>query len=448
MSNTLPALDGTNIEWGKYNVESVISFFICLIIVIGIWWGIKRLHFYKFSKIVCSLGIFSMAIFTSTIIIEITLNGNILQKKAQYWSDSDNLFSYSRDENFIIFMLDAFDSSTFTKLLNINPTYNDILEDFTYYPDTMAGYPFTEFSIPFILSGKWYENERPFSEYQNDVFSNSYLFENLDALGYEISLYDKDAIPQNDVSLRFANIKYGKSRFDSFLEYLRIQYNLVGFKYAPWFIKKTFDVDTSKFDALAFVSNTSSQFDWQTHVFYTGMLHQEVQIESEKHFKFIHLEGAHVPYRYDKEVHVIENGTYEGNVSACVTVIDRYLNKLKDAGVYDNSVIIIMSDHGYNADGGTEGRQNPFFAVKGKGEKKAFKISNHPFSYEDLPALYNDLLEGKQTSEIPILTRTSKKARRFLFYYYLEEDHMYEYLQKGKADNLDTLVPTGNEYIR
>lgn len=48
----------------------------------------------------------------------------------------------------------------------------------------------------------------------------------------------------------------------------------------------------------------------------------------------------------------------------------------------------------------------------------------------------------------PILTRTSKKARRFLFYYYLEEDHMYEYLQKGKADNLDTLVPTGNEYIR
>lgn len=65
--------------------------------------------------------------------------------------------------------------------------------------------------------------------------------------------------------------------------------------FAKLAIKKTFDVDTSKFDALAFVPNTSSQFDWQTHVFYTGMLHQEVQIESEKHFKFIHLEGAHVP---------------------------------------------------------------------------------------------------------------------------------------------------------
>lgn len=81
----------------------------------------------------------------------------------------------------------------------------------------------------------------------------------------------------------------------------------------------------------------------------------------------------------DKEVHVIENGTYEGNVSACVTVIDRYLNKLKDAGVYDNSVIIIMSDHGYNADGGTEGRQNPFLLLRAEEKKRHLKFQTIHF---------------------------------------------------------------------
>ena len=448
-TSNLPALDGSTIVWSKYGTESVVSFIVCLVVVIGIFFWAKKIHFSKFAKIVSLGSLCSLAIFTCVIIVEIMFNKNIFQKKIQYWSDSNNLFKFSSEDNFIILLLDALDSSTFMTLLDNNPSYNTILKDFTYYPDTMAGYPFTEFSIPFILSGEWYENDEPFDEYQNAVFSNSILFEMLESQGYEISLYDKDAIPQNDLSLRFPNIKYGKSKLSSFSDYLQIQYSLVGFRYAPWFAKRQFNIDVNKFNMLENMPSKNTQFDWQTHVFYTSMLEQEVKTEEKKHFKFIHLEGAHVPYRYDEWVHVIENGTYEGNVAACITVIGRYLDILKEAGIYDNSTIIIMSDHGYNADGGAEGRQNPFFAIKGKEERKeTLEVSNNSFSYEDLPVVYHDLLEGKKTSEISILTSPQEEPRRFLFYYYLEENHMYEYIQTGKASDLDTLIPTGNEFIR
>ncbi len=58
-----------------------------------------------------------------------------------------------------------------------------------------------------------------------------------------------------------------------------------------------------------------------------------------------------------------------------MTVTMSYLNKLREAGVYDNSVIIILSDHGYNIEGeavkssseneNETGRQHPIFICKG-----------------------------------------------------------------------------------
>ena len=39
-------------------------------------------------------------------------------------------------------------------------------------------------------------------------------------------------------------------------------------------------------------------------------------------------------------------------------------SKLKEAGVWDNSVIIVLADHGYEPTGKLEGRQNPILYIK------------------------------------------------------------------------------------
>ena len=61
--------------------------------------------------------------------------------------------------------------------------------------------------------------------------------------------------------------------------------------------------------------------------------------------------GAHVPFYFDKDVNVIDDADYYTSIESSMTVTMAYLNKLREAGVYDNSVIIILSDHGYNIEG-------------------------------------------------------------------------------------------------
>ena len=104
--------------------------------------------------------------------------------------------------------------------------------------------------------------------------------------------------------------------------------------------------------------------------------------------------GAHVPFSFDKDVNVIDDADYYTSIESSMTVTMAYLNKLREAGVYDNSVIIILSDHGYN------------------------------FAYK----------EGDQ------------RERRYLLYKYLGEDHMVEYVQTGYAGDESTLVPTGRVF--
>ena len=41
-------------------------------------------------------------------------------------------------------------------------------------------------------------------------------------------------------------------------------------------------------------------------------------------------------------------GTFEMSVEAVMLEAADYVEKLRESGVYDNTVLIIMADHGYN----------------------------------------------------------------------------------------------------
>ena len=95
----------------------------------------------------------------------------------------------------------------------------------------------------------------------------------------------------------------------------------------------------------------------------------------------------------------IENGTYEQSIEASMTIVATYLQKLKDSGVYDNTAIMILSDHGYNIedDDSSEKRQHPILFVKGVGEHyDELQISSAPISQSDYLEAYTRLLDGKQ----------------------------------------------------
>ena len=135
-------------------------------------------------------------------------------------------------------------------------------------------------------------------------------------------------------------------------------------------------------------------------------------------------------------------------IKASLKLIDTYLKRLKENNVYDNSAIIIMSDHGFDyTDPSENGRQNPTLLIKGMYETHSLNTSNIPVSYEDLIGIYNDLIDGKKTNEI-LKDIDPNRTRNYILYKYMDESHMEECTQKGDASDKNTVKKTGKIFER
>ena len=203
-------------------------------------------------------------------------------------------------------------------------------------------------------------------------------------------------------------------------------------------------------------SKDEELFSWRNDDFYKDVQEDDITYVDGKRFKLIHLMGAHVPFYFDKDVNVIDDADYYTSIESSMTVTMAYLNKLREAGVYDNSVIIILSDHGYNIEGeavkvaqkneNETGRQHPILFVKGLNESHDLQVSGAPISYEDLVEAYYKLMDGAASDDCFAYKEGDQRERRYLLYKYLGEDHMVEYVQTGYAGDESTLVPTGRVF--
>ena len=157
----LPPLDGTDFSWSDYNTETVISLIACAVIAAVFLLLARLLHMKKMRKVITGISLFFTAILMVTVVtVGITNDG--FQKKPLMAVTKNAEFQMSSDQNMVIFLMDAVDSKAFRQLMDgDDPEYAETLSDFTYYPNTVGAYSFTEHSIPYILTGQWFENKEP-----------------------------------------------------------------------------------------------------------------------------------------------------------------------------------------------------------------------------------------------------------------------------------------------
>lgn len=448
LTKHLPPLDGTEFRWEDYaagKTESVCLWCIVVCGVIILSNHISMKKFYRIAGWTCE-GI--SAVLVLTLCIECAA-GNGRQEKLDAVVTTKNQLEMSQDENFVILLLDSVDTGVFYDVLKENPKYQEVFADFTYYPDTMGTYPYTSRSVPFILSGEWYENKEPFEDYEKNVYEDAKLFAGLESRGYELGVYEPVSMPLTDRTIsRFKNVLEYDVKVKSYLDFANLELKLTGFKYAPFAVKKSCVVNTNEFLSLREADDIPYQpAQFEDKVFYDNVRYGDVTYTDQKCFKFIHIEGAHVPYQTDENVEYTENGTYEQKIQASVTIAGAYLEKLKQAGVFDNSVIVVMADHGANGDE-IDGRQDPLLLVKGIGEKHEMRISDAPVSFEDLQGAFQRLMDGKDGEDVFEWHAGDKRERRYLWYQYEKDDHMVEYVQKGQASDTASMRPTGRVFDR
>ena len=454
----LPVLDGTSISWEDYSAlqtESVILCIVVLTIVVLLFLLLKKQLFGKaFMYISACLSLMLLV----TAITEV-FGSDALEPKLKLQISTKNEFVMSGEQNFVIFMLDAADSREFSYLLEQDPEYRDIFADFTYYENTVGAYSCTRYAVPYILSGKWYECDTSFEEYMEDLYNTSPLIEELENRNYRIGLYEPDLHAQNNDVLRFDNIFEAEFKVKSYLGMARQELKLVGYRYAPYWLKKYCVLKQAAFDEQLEAGEGSGEItaSMENRVFLDHLNAGGITVDdTENSFKFIHLEGALSPYVYDAEVNIIDEsqGTYAQNMEASLTLAERYLSALKKSGTYDNTAIIVMSDHGFNSDiDNADMGDNPFMRqcglllIKGVGETHdTMQISEAPVSYEDLQEAYRRLLDGAWSDAVFDCREGEQRDRRYLWYAVTDEDYLVEYQQTGYASDLSTMIPTGREF--
>lgn len=451
-ASNMPSMDGTTINWLKYSSSIRGSIIITLVVIIVIGILYRYLKTKKFNFVVDFICVvIVMMLMVSLVSISNKTEGKDL-KADDLFITTKNLNNYSNDENFIILVVDSTDASIFTKLINSNNEYHNAFKDFTYYPNTTGAYAYTYMAIPYILTGVWYENQEEYKAFRKRTIHESSLLNTLEEYGYRLDIYEEETFIDSDTS-RYSNVAKGYYEVSDENLFKKDILNLALFKYTPFYLKSNFTVDLSSFIKSREGLDGNFAYSYYNKDFDSNIEENSISTTDEKVFKFIHIEGAHVPFDYDEYGNYLEDesGTYTQKEQYTIVLLDKYLNELKESGVYDNSTIIILADHGY-ADG--EGndtdnqeiinrRSNPILLVKKANESHDLVIDQSAITYEDLQGMYQNLLSGKDTWEGLL---DDNDRRRFLCYQIYWESAIYEYYQTGYANDTSTMEKTGAVY--
>ncbi len=442
----LPVMNGTPYDWADYSagrIKTIAAWIVVAAVVIA---GYK---IFKKKMFLDAISLISVCMTLMLLVTGITLCIQTESYKSEeIITTFDREFEMSSDKNFIIILLDSVNTEVANEVIENNAEYKALFEDFTYYRNMLGAYTNTLYAVSHVYSGDWYENDEDFSEYRRKVFNESPLFAKLESMGYTMGLYTGEIPHFKELTKRFVNIVDLERTVTSYVGAGKCMIKLSGFRYGMFDLKKYFNIN---------IYDCYNYFTPAEHTPYTPVnkcLYDKLKAEDfttvdEKWFKFVHVEGAHEPWTLDEDLNDVDVSDYATMVKASFKVAGKFIEEMKQTGVYDNSVIIVMADHGVNS--GLEKddcfrHQMPFFAVKGFGEKHDMKISDAPVSFVDLQEAFSRLLDGKPGTDIFDYKEGDERTRRFIFHMYGHDDYMQEYEQTGHVFEVEKFVPTGVVY--
>ena len=437
----LPAMNGTPVDWGANTGARLSSLLLWLIAAALIALALKFCGPARFRTL-AAFGSLAVCLLLGVTLIGLALTGERTEKSRSLACTDEGMFVYSEDENLLILVLDAVDSLAFGQVLDRDPAYPAVFEDFTYFPNTVGGYPYSKCSIPLIITGHWYEAGQSFTEFERAAFASSPVLQRVEDEGWRRFIYPYDgAVTASAKAGQFENLTPDQPSFSSFTDAAKILGKMAMVKHAPWDLKRfAYDLPYRLTELTRYKgADGVNYYNWSDLIFYRAVKDRNpIETVPEKCWKYLHLEGAHQPHVYDKDMNVIE-----GNI----TMLSAFLQRLKETGVYDSTIIVLCSDHGsHNGKDLVTINQNPILLVKGLNEHHPFRIDDAPVSFDDLQTAYLRLLDGAQSDAVFDWHEGDARERRFFDYEMTNSDILTEYVQTGHAEDMETLLPTGRVY--
>lgn len=314
----------------------------------------------------------------------------------------------------------------------------------------MCMYPYTNRSVPYILFGKLYDNSLYYRDYLNRAVCESPLLKKLKEEKYDVRVYS-DILQASDVSNDDFQNFIDMTRMKNPVKFCKMLLKLTALRYAPYDLKRfcLLSQEDIYFDTLKTDDgNENDYYSSNNADLYNRIKDFNIVLVDHNCYRFIYADGAHVPWRYDGKMNEIEDGTYKDGMECSLFLAEKYIEKLKNAGVYDNSVIIFLSDHGVNLANpmGQENKQHSVMLIKGINEHHSLIMNDAPISHADLQEAYIRLLNGKNSLEVFEWKEGEERTRTYLYTDAGIEADLIEFESAGHARNMAALKPTGRTF--
>jgi hypothetical protein len=433
-------LDGNKIDWNKYVANGIIDTSIwLLLLVVALLKNELMIRFIKTGSL----------FFILLQIISLSYNWINAPEEPQfkqYSYNEESQFTFSSNKNVVILLLDTFQTDVFQEIINEDSTYKSELSGFTYFRNSVGGFPTTYPSVPLIMTGQYYDNSEPIQQFLKEKYQSQSLPLVLKRNGFNVGLYpmvEQTIYPTTEIASNI--VRKGAVSFAIPKTVLNL-YQLTFFKYSPHFLKpyfhKTEVLDQeSKSRDLEFLkrAETETKVGEKTDV-----------------FKFYHLLGPHPPFNMNEKLEKVDLSNdregYKTKAKGSMEITRRFLQSLKKSGVYDKSYIYIVGDHGLGQDVNRAAALKgdgedpvlfdpkvaagiPLILYKALGSNGELKTSDAPVSLSDIPATVvtnldiKDNFPGRSMDDI---NENEKRERRFYYYSWGHEYWSKEYLPSMK----------------
>lgn len=361
-------------------------------------------------------------------------------------ASSATTFAFSKQRNVVFWISDALQGDITEQILRDDVVLRDTLKGFTYYPDATSHYKFTVFSIPTLLTGRLGDAYRSVEEYSQEVRNGGNLSRTLKHAGYDINMVSTQEFC---VAFDTCDFYWSLVRPPRVVSPARAQLmSLALFRVTPGPLKSlVFDgvsgMGTWLANDTAVRGNISgraggelqrklalSQTPPQDVYFFKRLIERMNATAERPTFKVFHSRGSHAPYLLRPDCSVNEIRSTDDAIveqSKCqIAVFASFIQRLKSLGVYDNTTIVWVSDHGARAKRrGSDGNlahayqadASATFAIKFAGAEHGFRFSDQAVQLVDaVPTVLQELgmkSDGYDGHALQTLTDT-QRARYFV----------------------------------
>ena len=353
------------------------------------------------------------------------------------------VFEFSSKLNLVHLLPDGFQGDIVREVLEQHPEIEAEFVGFTLSTNHVGQFQGTAPSLPTILNGKRFDLSagHSFKRLMREINESSYLRHLADA-GFRLDFVTPSKVYclEGAASCVVRPFSHGYFKYHGIEYSLRLITDLTLFRHLPMYLKERVYSDGSWLLTDTVLDETSRFPD---PVIREWVDHMSVSDETPR-FKWYHFNGTHAPARWTADCEFVEGlersrENYNGQTLCVLRGIGRFLRRLKELNVYDQTAIVISGDHGCNvpADDLTGevvhttflrpsffGHARPAFLIKQRDHREPLKYSDRPTTMIDLAPTALDLVGLSGEFEgVSALRGDPDPERKRTYHRYVSEDY-------------------------